>query len=623
MPLTTTDDILQYLLSIFTFDSQHPLLFTQVQFWIFFAVVLFVLALIGHNKIAMRNAFLFFASIFFYYKTSGDFTVLLIVTTALSYVVGRQVGRCQREAYRRAWLAVGISLNLIVLAYFKYAYLISDMLADLFGIQIVVRDYLAEVGNTLLGSQRFSTDYIFLPVGISFYTFQCISYQMDIYRRRIRPLADVFDYGFYVSFFPQLVAGPIVRANEFVGQLSRPYSLSRRWFGVAIFWILNGLAKKIILSDYLAVNFIDRIFANPTMYGGFENLCALFVYSLQIYADFSGYTDIAIGVALIMGFYLPTNFRSPYKAVNCGEFWKRWHISLSKWLQDYLYISLGGNRRAGFGTYAVILTIALVGTVLSGSVWVAVGVMIAVASCAIAIILHPEKKKGITSNINRMNTMLLGGLWHGASWNFMIWGGLNGLGMLIWRTWHPIGVHARAIIATSVAVVVAFCAYLYNAPLLNIAAVWLSGIAVVSIVRSLYNLSGAQAQMRWAARAWAITQTFVYITFTRLFFRAGSNLNPAEANQVAIETAKQMVGQIGGTWNATQIPAILSEYRNIFILFVLGMIIHWIPEDVKRRYRICFASLPHWLMIICIVVIVVIIYQFITADLQKFVYFQF
>ena len=189
-----------------------------------------------------------------------------------------------------------------------------------------------------------------LPIGISFYTFQVISYTVDVYKGSIRPVRNLLDFGFYVSFFPQLVAGPIVRASEFIPQLYKPYHLGRRQFGIAVFWILNGLAKKIILSDYIAVNFIDRVFENPLLFSGFENLMALFGYSLQVYADFSGYTDIATGVAMLMGFYLPQNFNSPYKAPNASNFWKRWHISLSRWLQTYLYIPLGGNRNASFGT---------------------------------------------------------------------------------------------------------------------------------------------------------------------------------------------------------------------------------------------------------------------------------
>ena len=179
------------------------------------------------------------------------------------------------------------------------------------------------------------------------------------------------------------------------------------------------------------MNFCDRVFENPLLYTGFENLTALFGYSLQVYADFSGYTDIATGVAMLMGFYLPKNFNSPYKARNAGEFWKRWHISLSKWLQDYLYIPLGGNRNGTFGSYAIILGIAFLASALAKNWWVFGVVLVIAAVLALLITFCQKYRKELISDINRMDTMLLGGLWHGASWNFMIWGGLNGLGMLI------------------------------------------------------------------------------------------------------------------------------------------------------------------------------------------------
>ena len=337
------DLILSFLSKTFAFDENSPLLFTQFYFWAFFAIVFAIFSLI-HSKRLLRNTFLFIVSLFFYYKTSGLFVLLLIFATISDFFIAKHVYRSEKELHRKLFVGLSVCINLLVLSYFKYSYFFVDLVNSLFGTAFQVHDYFAAISNAVTGSNRFSVDQIILPVGISFYTFQTISYTMDVYRRRIAPVKNILDYGFYVSFFPQLVAGPIVRAAEFIPQVYKPYFLGRRQFGIAIFWILNGLAKKIILSDYLAVNFIDRVFDNPMLFSGFENLMALFVYSLQVYADFSGYTDIAIGVAMIMGFYLPQNFNSPYKAPNASNFWKRWHISLSRWLQDYLYIPLGGNR---------------------------------------------------------------------------------------------------------------------------------------------------------------------------------------------------------------------------------------------------------------------------------------
>ena len=415
------DTFLGFIKYIFSFDPNSPLLFTQFQFWAFFALVFSVFSLM-HSRVLLRNAFLFFISLFFYYKTSGWFTLILVFTTLFNYVNAFGIEKSKGEAGKKVFLISGLIVNLLTLCYFKYAYLFVDMVHSIFGIQLQVFNAFAWMGNEIAGVPKFSVDVILLPVGISFFTFQSISYLMDIYRKRITPVKNLLDFGFYISFFPQLVAGPIVRAKDFIPQLHKKFFLSRRQFGIAIFWILNGMAKKIILSDYIAVNFVDRVFDNPTMYSGFENLTALFEYSLQVYADFSGYTDIAIGVAMLMGFYLPKNFNSPYKAKNAGNFWKRWHISLSKWLQDYLYIPMGGNRNATFGTYFWIITIALIAVILSGNLWVAAIFILIALILTVVVAIKPEKLKKITTNLNSMNTMLLGGLWHGANWNFIFWG---------------------------------------------------------------------------------------------------------------------------------------------------------------------------------------------------------
>ena len=611
-----------FLKETFAFDPNSPLLFTQSYFWVFFLLVFAVFSLV-RNKILLRNAFLFFVSVFFYYKTSGWFTLILLFAILFNYLDGFLIHKSKKDSGRMTWLIVGLLVNLLTLSYFKYAYFFADVIHNLFGIEMDVVNVFAIAGNKMAGSPVFTIDRILPPVGISFYLFQCISYLMDIFRRRITPVTNILNFGFYVTFFPQLVAGPIVRANEFIPQLYKKFFLSRRQFGIAVFWIINGLAKKIILSDYIAVNFIDRVFDNPTMYTGFENLVALFGYSLQVYADFSGYTDIAIGVAMLMGFYLPKNFDSPYKATNPGEFWKRWHISLSKWLQDYLYIPLGGNRTASFGTYACIITISLIGMILSGSVWVTVAIL----SLALIVTLRSrrseEKRKELTSNMNRMTTMLLGGIWHGASWNFMIWGGLNGLGMIVYRFWKDKNVYARTLIIGMVAASMFAMTKLFPAPIWNIFFVWTGVIFIGTFIRMIYNVLGGKSEMKMLERCWAVLQTFVFITWTRLFFRAGSNLDPAEANETAWNTATNMVAQIGGKWNMDIIPDIIVSYKNIFLLIVIGMIIHWLPTNFKRRYRLWFAYMPLPVMVLIVVLAVFVIYQFVTADLQKFIYFQF
>lgn len=621
--MTNLNEIaLDFFRNLFSFDKAHPLLFTQFYFWAFFAIV-FALFSFFKNKTLLRNTYLFFVSLFFYYKTSGLFTLILVFITLYNFFAAKWMHSRKKDGSRNMVLALSVCVNLSLLFYFKYAYFITDVINNLFHLQLKVFDIFSWIGNQITGSNAFSVDAILLPVGISFYTFQAVSYIMDVYRKRIEPVRNIFDFGFYVSFFPQLVAGPIVRANEFIPQLHKKYFLGRKQFGIAVFWIMNGLVKKIVLSDYIAVNFIDRVFDNPLLYTGFENLSALFGYSLQVYADFSGYTDIAIGVAMLMGFYLPTNFNSPYKAKSPAEFWKRWHISLSRWLQDYLYIPLGGNRKATFGSYCIIVVIAAIAAFLSHSWWVAIGAGLVAAILALVAYFKPEKRKKITTEINRMDTMLLGGLWHGASWNFMIWGGLNGIGMAFHRFWDEWSIYGRTLFILALTFALRVMCVFFPRPVFNVLYVWSLIVLTGNMLRMLYNLFGGKRAWRWLQDAWAVLNTFTFITFTRLFFRSGSNLNPAEANETAWNTAKNMINQMGSHWRVEQIPQIAYHYRNVFLLIILGMVIHWLPEKFKRRYRLWFARMPLPLMILVCVVIVFVIYQFITADLQAFIYFQF
>lgn len=610
-----------YLKTVFSFNPNSPLLFTQFQFWAFFAIVFALFALFKNRRL-LRNSYLFFISLLFYYKTSGLFVGLLILVTCTDFFIARGIAASQVQWKRRLLLILSVCIDLSILCYFKYAYFFTDMVNSLFGTSFAVTNVAAEEANRLLGTPFFNVERIILPVGISFYTFQVISYTADVYKGLIKPVRNLLDFGFYVSFFPQLVAGPIVKASDFIPQLYRRYNLSRLQFGMAVFWILNGLVKKIVLSDYLAVNFIDRVFDNPLLFSGFENLMALFLYSLQVYADFSGYTDIAIGLSLLMGFHLPLNFNSPYKAQNCGNFWKRWHISLSRWLQTYLYIPLGGNRNVTFGTFFWLGTITLAALILSGNMWIAVAVLLLAAAVIFTALRHPEKRRHIWANLNSMITMLLGGLWHGASCNFMIWGGLNGAGMIVFKFWRDMRTDIRLLASAAVTAVLILLAVFYPMPLWNLLLVFTAFIMVSTGIRWLYARLGGTGGFGWLERGWAVAVTFTFITFTRLFFRSGSNLDPAVANETAWQIARDMVTQIGSTWNADA-GEVIAAYRNVFLLFVLGMLIHWLPERLKRRYRIVFARLPLPLIWASVIITVFVVYQFVTAEMQPFIYFQF
>ncbi len=588
----------------------------------------------GKSRLHLRNVYLLFVSWFFYYKTSGLFLLILAFVTLSDWIIAGRIKAAishHKPQIAKALLALSVTIDLGLLAYFKYAYFFTNMVNDLFGTGFQVFDIFAYIGNGFAEAGRFSVDTIVLPVGISFYIFQVISYTADVYRGRIQPVKNILDFGFYVSFFPQLVAGPIVRAEEFIPQLYKPYRLSRRVFGVAVFWILNGLAKKIIMSDYLAVNLIDRVFDNPLLFSGFENLFALFAYSLQVYADFSGYTDIAIGIAMLMGFYLPMNFNSPYKSQSPQEFWRRWHMSLGRWLKTYLYIPLGGNREIGFGTYFWLSLIAFVSAALTGWWWqilVPFGVFMAgvfVWNKWISQKASVERRKLLYANLNSFITQVLGGLWHGASWNFIIWGGINGIGMIVEKIWRGMNWHVRMVCISLLCGGLWLAVYYTNLPAWRLFAVWTSIIWVGTTVRYVYHLcKGSDNRItNGLSTVWAVIQTFTFITFTRLFFRSSSNLDPATANEVAWATAKNMVNQIGGAWSNAIIPDFLWEYRWVVAMFVAGMVIHWLPTNWKRRYRLAFSAMPLWLMVIAVCIAIVVIYQFVTADMQPFIYFQF
>ena len=578
------DVLLDFVRNLFSFDQAHPLLFTQFYFWAFFAIVMAFLC-VFRSKVLLRNAFIFFASLFFYYKTSGLFLILLGFVILYNYIAGLWLAKDRSKGLKKAVVVLSVIVDLSLLCYYKYAYFLTDVVNNLCGTSFVVKDWFAAAGNAVAGSQAFSVDSIFLPVGISFFIFQAVSYVVDVYRG-LKPVRNFLDFGFYLSFFPQLVAGPIVRANVFIPQLRKPFFLGRTQFGIAVFWILNGLAKKLILSDYLAVNFCDRVFENPLLY------------------------------------YLPKNFNSPYKARNAAEFWRRWHISLSTWLRDYLYIPLGGNRKGTFGSYAIILGIAFLASALAGSWWVFLSVLALTLIIALLIIFKKGWRKELISDINRMDTMLLGGLWHGASWNFMIWGGLNGLGILIYRFWHNCNAYIRTLVMVLTVGAFWTLRYFFGSPVFNLF-FWWTVIILAGAVAGMVFKSVSGPAVKWIKDSWAVLMTFIFITFTRLFFRSGSNLDPAEANEKAWNTAKEMVNRIGGQWDWSLVPQMAWQHRSIILVFLAGMMIHWLPENFKRRYRICFAKLPLAVMVLACAAAIFIICQFVTADLQSFIYFQF
>ena len=559
-----TTVILRYLEKIFLFHNEDylQLFFNSLYFWLFFGILLAFYSIL-YKKKALRNVYLFAISLFFYYKISGFFFYLLLFSTIIDYTLGLGIYHSREKLMKTLLVTISVATNLAVLVYFKYAWFFADSFNTAFGTTMDLQSHMGHWFYEANGTPYPHDPARWLPpIGISFFTFQTISYSVDIYRGLLKPVRNPLDFGFYVSFFPQLVMGPIVRAAHFVPQLYRDYKLKPYEFGLALYWILKGLAKKVILADFLAVYFVDTVFSDPMRSTGFENAMAVIGYSMQVYADFSGYTDIAIGIALLLGFRLNTNFDSPYKARNVGEFWKRWHISLSTWLKDYLYIPLGGNRKGTAATYISLLVILATIVLISG--WPPLAIYLGLTAVVLGMLAYffPAVKRNINTNINLMITMLLGGLWHGASWNFVIWGGLNGVGLVVYKFWRKISPWEK-----------------YN------------------------NL---------AVNAWKILVTFTFITFTRIFFRSEN-----------IQIARDMMYQIWNSMELSVVPAVVSAYYPFFLTLAAGFVLHWLPYSVKDIIRNKFIRSHVIVKVLATLIIIFVVYQYMKGGVRSFIYFQF
>lgn len=355
---------------ILSYSPGSPMIFSTGTFWALFLVFIPLFGLL-RKKLWQMLVFVVAFSFFFYYKSSGWFVLLLAATSFIDWTVSRLMVRTPVKWKRKSLATLSIVLSLSVLGFFKYA------------------NFFLWNWNQMVQGNFQPLD-IILPVGISFYTFQSISYVVDVYKGTVRPTRTWLEYVFFLSFFPALVAGPIVRADYFLPQIRENRHATHTELYTALWLIIVGILKKAVVADYIA-QYNDLIFDNPGGYSGFETLMGVIGYTMQIYCDFSGYSDMAIGLALIMGFRLNRNFDFPYKSKNLTEFWRRWHISLSSWLRDYVYIPLGGNRKGTFRTY-----------------------------------------------LNNFLTMLIGGLWHGAAWKFVFWGAMHGVGLAVHKATRPL-----------------------------------------------------------------------------------------------------------------------------------------------------------------------------------------
>jgi D-alanyl-lipoteichoic acid acyltransferase DltB (MBOAT superfamily) len=474
------------------YDPQHPLLFTSPFFLWFFMVVVLIYPFIA-NQVKLRTWFLLLVSLYFYYKTSGAFVLLLILTALINFYIGELIWRSKKKGLRTTLFSFIVFWNLGTLGYYKYTNFIINTVNQIAGGNLPMLD-------------------IFLPIGISFFTFQTMSYSVDIYLRKLDPIDSFKDFLFFVSFFPHLVAGPIVRAAYFIPQIRKKVHLDNAVVAKALILIMGGLIKKGIIADYISSNFVDRVFENPTLFSGVENLLAVYGYGLQIYCDFSGYSDIAIGIAALLGFELPINFITPYRATSVTEFWHRWHISLSTWLRDYVYIPLGGNRLGKTRQY-----------------------------------------------FNLFITMLLGGLWHGASWNFVFWGCMHGFGLVMDKFWLSLKI---------------------------------SQTKVMKVI--------------------GLIVTFQFVSFLWIFFRAPN-----------FEFAGQMLTQIFHNFNGILVLEWIKSYRLIGIFIALGYLFHWLPEKFDLAAFKFMKAIPAPVQAVVVAAVIWLMFQTRTSDIQPFIYFQF
>jgi alginate O-acetyltransferase complex protein AlgI len=480
-------------LSLFVHDPKAPLVFTTGAFFLFFTIFLCGFVVIRRMVIA-RLAYVLGFSLFFYYKCSGAFVGVLFATTLADYVIAKVLHRTEDPRWRKALVAFSVVAGLGLLGYFKYTNFVLANVAAARGLPYEPLD-------------------IFLPIGISFYTFQSLSFIVDVYRREVGPPETLLDYAFSLAFFPHIVAGPIVRARDLLPQIRALHEPTPDELASGMFRVIQGVVKKSLIADYVGL-YCDLIFGSPGTYGAFEVALAIYGYALQIYFDFSGYSDIAIGLARILGFKFPENFESPYRATSITDFWRRWHITLSTWLRDYLYVPLGGNRKGKVRQY-----------------------------------------------LNLLLTMLLGGLWHGASWNFVVWGGLHGAGLAVHKA---------------------------------------------------FTTRFPEESAGFLRRAIGWVTTFHFVLALWVFFRARD-----------FDTAWLTFTRLATPWHLDQLGSVLEVRRWLFVAMGVGALFSFLPtrliDDVERL----FVKVPMPARAVALLATVQLVLQVQSSEVQPFIYFQF
>lgn len=483
--------------NILLFDPKNPLLFNTGLFLVLFVAFLGIYQLLRRYR-KLKMIFVILFSLYFYYKSSAECCFILLGVCLSDYLLGLWIYGVKNLIGRRLIVALNVVVNVGMLVYFKYFNLLFESFCSITGRDFDALD-------------------IILPAGISFFTFRSISYIVDIYRGKMEPARNLLDYTFFLTFFPPLLAGPVVRAKDMLPQIKRNPVATRAMVSAGLFLIMSGLIKKVIVSDYIGGNFVDRIFDNPMLYSGFENLMGILGFTIQLYCDFSGYSDMATGLALLLGYNFKVNFNAPFKAQNPSEFWRRWHISLSTWLRDYIYIPLGGNRKGKYRTY-----------------------------------------------LNNFLTMVIGGLWHGASWMYIIWGAYHGI-----------------------------------------------LLAVHKALRGFWRVPES-----WKGtppvRFFNILITFSLVVIGFSFFRASS-----------LQTIGEIYTQIFTNFHPNIIPQFVQGYIVIVMAMAGGYLLHFSPKSWTGGFTRAYTAMPLMAQAVLLSVIIFLVIQTRQSDLVPFIYLQY
>lgn len=551
-----------------TFIPDDPLLFSTVLFLFLVTGALFIYRLLQSFGSA-RIYFLLLFSFYFYYKVTGELLWVLILIAVINYAGGYLLLQMKSAGMRRFAVFLTAALNLIALGYFKYT------------------NFLLETISGITGGEFDALD-IILPIGISFYVFKGLSYIFDIYFEKITEPAGLRDFILYMAFFPNVLAGPIDRAVDFLPQIKREEPLTKAEMGRATFLLMSGLFKKAIIADYISINFVDRIFDVPLRFTGVENLIGVYGYALQIYFDFSGYTDMALGIALLFGFKLTENFNFPYKAAGVADFWRRWHISLSSWLLDYLFTPMQLSMRK-FRVYGNALALFI--------------------------------------------TFVLCGIWHGSEWTFVLWGTLHGFFMvysLLLNDWrkkiakksNPV---MWAAVTGTIGIVMAALYFLSGIPDSLVASVAEDGVlhyagyilyvgfAITGLVFAARLLIGKyKLQNKWYIKLGQIVITFHLISFVWIFFRADS-----------FEKVWSILSQIFTFFKPEVFVQFFEGYDVTSGMILLGFIISFLPTKLPEKLQELAAKMPLVMQALSLAVMIYIVSQVRFSDLAPFIYFQF